>query len=226
MNIYLDESGDLGWSFDAPYKRGGSSRFLVIAALCVSAQSDKHPDRLLRHIYKHRHWNPKAEKKWVDMSREARSDFARQACKLLERFDDISCRAIVADKTALPPHVRDDANIVYNFMTRQLLLDVMAQHPHANLIPDARSVKLGSGNSLHDYLQTELWFGARVATRLKTTPTDSQHCRNLQFIDMIAGVIQSHYEFGRGEYLKLLESRITITTLDSPHAKGEADPRG
>jgi hypothetical protein len=27
--IYLDESGDLGWSFDAPFRRDGSSRNLT-----------------------------------------------------------------------------------------------------------------------------------------------------------------------------------------------------
>jgi len=28
-HIYLDESGDTGWSFALPYQRGGSSRFFV-----------------------------------------------------------------------------------------------------------------------------------------------------------------------------------------------------
>ncbi|WMN84132.1 DUF3800 domain-containing protein [Vibrio parahaemolyticus] len=37
-NIYLDESGDLGWTFDSPYRRGGSSRYLTIASLIVSPE--------------------------------------------------------------------------------------------------------------------------------------------------------------------------------------------
>ena len=39
--IYLDESGDLGWKFDADFKRGGSSRYLTIAA-AVIANTDRH----------------------------------------------------------------------------------------------------------------------------------------------------------------------------------------
>jgi hypothetical protein len=36
MLIYLDESGELGWKFDAPYRKGGSSRYLTIASLVIS----------------------------------------------------------------------------------------------------------------------------------------------------------------------------------------------
>lgn len=35
ITVYLDESGDLGWKFDAPYRSGGSSRYLTIAAIAV-----------------------------------------------------------------------------------------------------------------------------------------------------------------------------------------------
>jgi hypothetical protein len=35
MNLYLDESGDLGWTLDKPYQAGGSSRYLTIATLII-----------------------------------------------------------------------------------------------------------------------------------------------------------------------------------------------
>ena len=28
MQIFIDESGDLGWILDKPYKKGGSSQYL------------------------------------------------------------------------------------------------------------------------------------------------------------------------------------------------------
>lgn len=61
-HIYLDESGDIGWLFDYPYTRGGSSRYLVIAACQLAPEVDYKPERLLRNIYKHRHWKPGSEK--------------------------------------------------------------------------------------------------------------------------------------------------------------------
>jgi hypothetical protein len=36
IQIYLDESGDLGWRFDKPYRYGGSSRYLTIVSLIIS----------------------------------------------------------------------------------------------------------------------------------------------------------------------------------------------
>jgi len=35
MNVYVDESGDLGWEFAQPFRQGGSSRYLTIASLLV-----------------------------------------------------------------------------------------------------------------------------------------------------------------------------------------------
>jgi hypothetical protein len=58
VNIYLDESGDTGWRFDQPYTRGGSSRYLVIAACIVSTSADHKPERVLRNLYKNRFREP------------------------------------------------------------------------------------------------------------------------------------------------------------------------
>lgn len=37
MLIFLDESGDLGWSFDRPNGDGGSSRYITISGIVVDA---------------------------------------------------------------------------------------------------------------------------------------------------------------------------------------------
>ena len=212
-HIYLDESGDTGWQFEQPYTRGGSSRFLVIAACVVPPAKDHKPERLLRHIYKHRNWAPGREKKWVRMSPEARSDFAAAAAKLARVEADIEYHAIVADKRNVQPHIREDPNKLYNYMVKLMLLETMAQHDYVNLVPDPRSIKVQSGNSLHDYLQTELWLGLGATTKLETTPRDSRHCLNLQFADMLAGVVQSYEEFGERRHWECLREHIRITHL-------------
>jgi len=212
-HIYLDESGDTGWQFERPYTKGGSSRFLVIAATVVPPELDHKPERLLRHIYQHRNWNPGNEKKWVRMSPEARSAFAKDAAKLAAKTPGLEYHVIVADKRNVQPHIRQDANKLYNYMVKLLLLDVMAKHDYINLVPDPRSIKVQSGNSLHDYLQTELWLTLGVPTRLETTPCDSRYSLNLQFADMIAGVVQSHFEFGETTHWQHLREHIRIKRL-------------
>ena len=94
-----------------------------------------------------------------------------------------------------------------------LLLDVMAQHDYVSFVPDPRSIKVESGNSLHDYLQTELWFDLSVQTKLETTPRDSRHCLNLQFTDMLAGVVQSKFEFDDHRHWDNLREHVNLKTL-------------
>ncbi len=212
-HIYLDESGDTGWVFEQPYTRGGSSRYLVIAACLVPPNKDHKPERLLRHIYQHRNWDPGKEKKWVRMSPEARTAFSKDAAKLAQTNPDIALYAIVVDKQNVQEHIRRDSNKLYNYMVRLLLLDAMAQHDHVTFTPDPRSIKVESGNSLHDYLQTELWFGLNTQTRLETTPRDSQHCLNIQFADMLAGVVHSRFEFGDNRHWEHLQKYVKLKTL-------------
>lgn len=212
-HIYLDESGDTGWQFDKPYTQGGSSRYLVIAACIVSPALDHKPERLLRGIYKHRRWNPAFEKKWVHMSPEARTEFAQAAAKLASTTPSLVLSAIVVDKRKVMQHIRQDANKLYNYMVKLLLLDDMAQHDHVSFVPDPRSIKVASGSSLHDYLQTELWLAKRATTVLETTPRDSRYCLNLQFTDMLAGVVQSHIEFGEPRHWSHLQEHVRLQTL-------------
>jgi hypothetical protein len=212
-HIYLDESGDTGWLFDQPYTKGGSSRYLVIAASKLSPAVDHKPERMLRNLYKHRSWKTSVEKKWARMSSAARTEFAKNAANLVKTTPGVELFAIVADKRRVMDHIRRDPNKLYNYMVKLLLLEQMAKHDRVTFVPDPRSIKVESGNSLHDYLQTELWFSAGAKTSLETTPRDSSHCLNLQFTDMVAGVVQSHFEFGESRHWAHLQPHLTIKTL-------------
>lgn len=212
-HIYLDESGDLGWALEAPYTQGGSSRYLIIAACVVPPALDHKPERQIRHLYKQRKWGTKSEKKWSLMSPQARTAFAKEAAQLILANPQIELHAIAVDKRHMPEHVRTDANKLYNYMVKCLLLDVMAKHDTVHFVPDPRSVKTQSGNSLHDYLQTELWFTKQAATKLITAPQDSRHCLNLQFTDMLAGVVQSHFEFGLLQHWQYLQAHVRLQSL-------------
>lgn len=54
MNLYIDESGDLGFTFDKPYRIGGSSRYLTIAFLLVPKELSHLPKRVVKKLYKGR----------------------------------------------------------------------------------------------------------------------------------------------------------------------------
>jgi len=211
--LYLDEAGDLGWTFNAPYRKGGSSRYLTISALCVPENKRHLPKRMVRRLYGKFGWNPAQEKKWAAMDAKARSAFAAEIRKLCDANRDIAIHAIVVKKQNVLAHIRTDGNKLYNYMIRLSLLSRMAKHDVVTMVPDPRSVKVKSGNSLHDYLQTELWFTEKSSTNLVTKPADSAKSKGVQFADALAGIVQSHFEDNASSDFQVIQARLTLNKL-------------
>jgi len=211
--VFLDESGDLGWRFDAPYRQGGSSRYLTIAALCVPVEKKHIPQRVVKDLHRKCNWTSTKEKKWVDMRPLARGEFVRLAKEMALAHNDIHLHGIIVKKENVLPHIRRDANKLYNYMIGLALLDRMSKFDVVTLIPDPRSIKVQSGNSLHDYLQTELWFTKNASTNLITTPQDSATSVGLQFTDMLSGVIQNRFEDNASDPFQALRHQIQLKQL-------------
>jgi len=211
--IYLDESGDLGWKLDLPYGQGGSSRYLTIASVVAPDGKSKLVGREIRSLYQKNGWNPKFERKWAEMSLPERRCFAESAANLVRLNPDIRFHAIVVRKENVLPALRREPNLLYNYMLNLSLIDEMAKYRQVTLVPDPRSIKIRSGNSMHEYLQLSLWYDKQVQTVLSTQPSDSKVTPNLQFADMLAGTVQSHFELGRSDPWKILAPRITLKRL-------------
>jgi hypothetical protein len=208
LTIFIDESGDLGWNFALPYRQGGSSRYLTIGSLCIPPPKEHLARRVVRDLYNKFGWNTKKEKKWADMSDAARQEFARRAKILVESNDDIHYHAITVKKENVMEHIRRDPNKLYNYMVRLSLLNRMSVHGSITLIPDPRAIKVESGNSLSDYLQLELWFTKKVKTAIYTKTKHSHQCEEIQFADLLSGVVQSFHEDGENETFTVLNPRI------------------
>ena len=214
MLIYLDESGDLGWRFDEPYRHGGSSRYLTIASLVVAPQKKHLPKRLIKSLYTKFRWHPGKEKKWSEMKPRERECFAEKAAQLRDRHAAaIRYMSITVRKANVQQHIRVDPNKLYNYMIGLSLLNEMSRHQKIGFMPDPRSIKTESGNSLHDYLQIKLWFDKQVTTTLETRPINSSSSLNIQFADMLAGIVQGHFEDGNSRPWQLLRKQISFKTL-------------
>lgn len=214
MLIYLDESGDLGWKFDAPYRKGGSSRYLTIASLVISPDKKHLPKRIIKKLYTKFNWPTSIEKKWVDLSIVERNWFAEKANQLCSKYPgDIRYLSITVKKENVQNHIRIDANKLYNYMIGLSLLEEMSKHKEITFLPDPRSIKIASGSSLHDYLQTQLWFQMESDTVLTTIPCSSDASRNIQFSDMLSGIVQSHFEDGSSQPWSKIRSNISCQTI-------------
>ncbi|WP_421711401.1 DUF3800 domain-containing protein [Alcanivorax sp.] len=213
VTIALDESGDLGWKFNAPYRSGGSSRFLTIASILYPQDKKQHPKRLIRSLYKKFKWPTHEEVKWADMDSFQRIEFAEKLKALTVSHPEIKLLSITVRKENVQEHIRTDGNKLYNYMIGLSLLNEMKDYDKVFFIPDPRSIKVKSGNSMHDYLQTKLWFDKRANTILTTTPLESQSCKAIQVADMLSGVVQNHYEDGKSDYWRILEPHISNREL-------------
>ena len=211
--IYVDESGDLGWKFDHPYRLGGSSRFITISAVVCPEDDQHHLRRFIKRLYQKHNWSAKDEIKWTSMSDAQRWTFAQRAKRFCRSRSAIQVATLTCRKEEVEKHIRADCNKLYNYMIKLLLLQRMSHFDEVRLVPDPRSIKVDSGNSLHDYLQTELWFEQEVVTQLETCPRESKVDKGVQFSDMIAGLVQSHYEDGKSDPFHEMRSIIQSRTL-------------
>lgn len=151
------------------------------------------------------------------MTYEERLAFAEAAKRMCEDHPgQVAYRSMTVFKPNVLPRIREDANKLYNYMIGLLLLEEMARHETVEFVPDPRSIKVKSGNSLNDYLQTQLLFTQMSECRLNTRPCDSAKNMNVQFADMIAGVVQAHYEDAISTPLRALRPCIVNRTLYFP----------
>lgn len=211
--MFLDESGDLGWTLDKPYRAGGSSRFLTIAGICCEENRQHIPARTVRQLYSDCGWNPKLEKKWTHMDAAERTAFAHLAKAMLEANPDITAHAIVVNKSKVMGHIRVDPNKLYNYAIGCCMLEHLSRFEAVTLVPDPRSVKVASGNALPDYLQMKLAFDLSVPTRVVARPRDSKQSLQIQFVDMLAGLVQARYEDAQGGDLGVVENQLRLQRM-------------
>lgn len=212
-NIYLDESGDLGWKFNHPYRQGGSSRYMTIAYVVCPKEKKHLLQRIVREIYNKTGTDPKIELKGSNLSVETKKVFASKVCKLVSMNPDIKIGAITVNKCKVQQHIREDANKLYNYMIKLAVLETVRNEPLVNLIRDNKTIKVKSGNSLIDYLQTTLWFELNSKTKIIDNPSDSKQVLNLVFIDWLNNLIWGNYEDQNSEPYSILKSVLDSKKL-------------
>jgi hypothetical protein len=90
--------------------------------------------------------------------------------------------------------MRNDCNLLYNYMMGLSIPDRIAAFDIVDVISDKRSVKIKSGNTCIEYLRIKIAYELNSPTKLIDTPTESHTELNLMFIDWIANFIWSNFE--------------------------------
>ncbi len=213
MDVYVDESGDLGWVLDKPYHEGGSSQYLTVGCYIVPKKLAHLSERIVRDFYLKRHRLAKNELKGYELHQAERVIFAKRVVLLLTKNPEIEILCITVKKQNVQLHIREDSNKLYNYMVNLILPERIKHKTSITFIPDKRSIKVRSGNSLVDYLQVKLWFELKAVTKLENCPKESDQCLNLQFIDWICHIIRSEFEHAKSKAFHILTSKVKSTLL-------------
>ena len=169
-HVYIDESGDLGFTFANPFRFGGSSRYLTIACYLCPESHSKYSKRRAKSFKKAIGLSPQDELKGSNLTAPQLNDFSQRVVDLVTQHSGCEVRAITVKKKNVEANIRTDANKLYNYMIRLCLLDHIKELDEVRLIPDPRTIKVKSGNSMVDYLQSILMFDMNSATRLIHNP--------------------------------------------------------
>lgn len=193
-HIYLDESGDLGWKFDKPYRKGGSSKYFTIAYLIIPEEKIKHIVRFMRKMAQGK--TSKREVKGAELTNKRTRTIARSICNLFEWHSDITIGAITLQKTNTPSPIIESGsnNVLYNHMVEQAICKQIVLMKEVFIIPDKRSIPRESKNSCPDLLKSKLWLELGSEAILHYEYEESKDNAQLQFIDWVANFVWRNYE--------------------------------
>lgn len=208
--VLLDESGDLGWNFNSPYRQGGSSRFFTIASIIGHNNQHREFGKFVRSFIGDHNWTSKHEKKWTDLSDSIRRDFAKKLVLLKQKNPELTLLVSVIEKEKLPKHIQGNHHLIYSWMAASLLSPSVRVYRQISICPD--ELNYGSNNSglIDNFLRKELWFNLRSSTVVNHVARSHALENALIFADYLAGAVQSHFEDSRSEPFNIIQSSIFV----------------
>lgn len=132
---------------------------------------------------------------------------------MLEKHPEFIIGAITVKKQNVARHIQQDGNKLYNYMMGLSLIEKIENHETCKITRDNRSVKVLSGSSCIDYLQTQIWFHRERAAIVTDNPTDSKHDLGIQFIDWITNMVWSAYEDQYQNWFNIMSAQLHIKQL-------------
>ena len=195
MKIYIDESGDLGWTLNKPNRNGGSSKFITITGIVINNEEEKYISRFIADIYKKYNLTTNVEKKGANFVPEHCHYITNQINKIISKSDSFKIISITVNKLKVFDSLRKDKNIFYNYVLGLLLKSEIVQHNDVEIILDKRTIKVSHGESFPDYIKTEIW-GQGLDINISCDFVESTKNKMIWFADWYANFIWRKHEDG------------------------------
>ena len=197
MYVYLDESGDLGFS-------EGGSRYFTIA---FTVMEDPVPFRRCVKKVKIKHDIPR------DVELKGNSTKLSIKEELLGRLAglEIEVHAITVKKANVQPKLRRDTNILYNYMVGLFLVErILIEKPGVKVCVnlDRRELSVPS-LQIEEYLKSKVWLeGRRPDIDLEINHLDSHESYAIQGIDIICNSIFRKYNWNNYKLFNIIQGRV------------------
>lgn len=206
--VLLDESGDLGWIFNKPYRQGGSSRFFTIGATVGINNGHRKPGSVFKKLSKIQNWTSKNEKKWIDLGSQVRKTFANLTVEMVKENPGVHILVCVLDKRKVPTHLHGHHHLMYSWMTSSLIAPTVRTLRQASICPD--ELNSGSDTLVETVLRKDLWFHLRSRTEVTRIARSKALEDGLAFCDFLAGAFQSHFEDGDSDAFYILKDHVYL----------------
>lgn len=201
VNMYacIDESGDLGWKFNAKFRDGGSSRYLTIAILLMPSTAKLKANGVVNKVKRLCEIPLKSELKGSSCTDKQAVWIAKQVRRFVEETEGAKLFTITVKKRRVSEELRILPNVLYNYMINMSLLPNLATLPEVSIVHDKRTIKVGASMQLDQYLRHQLKEQYKVDINLSYFPLESKHNKSLQLIDWCTNFVWRYYEDGRSE---------------------------
>jgi hypothetical protein len=193
LKIYVDESGDLG--------TGG--RYFVIGAFCTEDGK-----RVRNIIKKHCAKYGLDELKNFGMLFLHREEIAHK----FRKIDDHKMGYVCVDKTKIQSsHLRANQNLLFNYAFSYLAKELIkSEKQDVRFIVDNRNQKVGSRNSLGEYIRIKAYTEWGFTNDIQTEYLDSKADRLIQAADFVSGNCYQMYHNNRPHIYNILKPEISI----------------
>ncbi|WP_265581581.1 DUF3800 domain-containing protein [Methanofollis aquaemaris] len=208
MNIYIDESGDLGFS-------GNSSSYFIVGAIIAEG-----PEKVQQCKTCMKRVKKKFPKKYKNISElkyhNTDDTYRRRVLECISRTD-VDIAYAVLRKEQVYINLRDKRQVLYNYITGSLVSTILSEYGcshDVNVIID-KSLDGVVRDEFDKYLlyrSMEEHSNHTGEHDLEILHADSKKNHCIQAVDFIAGAVHRHYRepLPYNDYYSVFENRITI----------------
>lgn len=194
LKIFVDESGNLGTQ----------GRYFAIGALITE------DGKRIRNILK-RHCAARGLDEYKN--REATFPEQQDIAQKIKKVDDHQIGYVCVDKTMIQSErLRADKNLLFNYTFTYLMKEIVAADPgqDLSLLIDNRNQKVGSTNSLGDYLRIKAYADWGFEHGITTRYCDSKDSKLVQVADFVSGTVLEKYKRERNHVYDILQPDISV----------------